>query len=173
MQERIGILEKKSEQNKRFEKINSTLFKISNTINSTSSLEELYEKIHIGLSSIIDTTNFYIASYDKIKDSITFPYVVDTVNVNYPSVIENCQTASLTAEVIKSGAPIMITKSDILAKLYKHELQNPKCTTAEIWLGVPLTHLGEIIGVMAVQNYDNFLCYDQMDKRVMIAVADR
>jgi len=167
------LLESELEQNQRYEKINLTLFEISNAINTTSSLDELYKIIHLALSSIIDTTNFYIASYDKVHDSVTFPYIVDTVDVNYLPVIEISKTASLTAEVIKTGAPIMITKADILAQQDNSSLINPGCTPAEIWLGVPLKYLGEIVGVMTVQNYNNPLCYDQMDMKVMVAVADQ
>ncbi len=94
------------------------------------------------------------------------------MDVNYPPVIEISKTASLTAEVIRTGAPIMITKSDILAQRDKSRLVIPGCTPAEIWLGVPLKYLGEIVGVMAVQNYNNPLCYDQTDMKVMVAVAD-
>ena len=79
LQQRIALLESELEQNQRYEKINLTLFEISNAINTTSSLDELYKIIHLALSSIIDTTNFYIASYDKVHDSVTFPYIVDTV----------------------------------------------------------------------------------------------
>ncbi len=80
LQQRVVLLEKELVQNQRFEKINSTLFEISNAINTASSLDELYKTIHLALSSIIDTTNFYIASYDKVHDSVTFPYIVDTVD---------------------------------------------------------------------------------------------
>ncbi len=59
LQLRIALLERESVQNQRFEKINSTLFEIANAINTTSSLDELYKTIHLILSSIIDTTNFY------------------------------------------------------------------------------------------------------------------
>ena len=57
----------------RAEKINRTLFRIASAVNSASHLEELYGSIHRILSSVIDTTNFYIALYDKSVDSITFP----------------------------------------------------------------------------------------------------
>jgi len=112
LQQRVALLEKESKQNQRFEEINSTLFEISNAINTTSSLGELYKTIHLALSSIIDTTNFYIASYDTIHDSITFPYIVDTVDVNYPPVIGISKTASLTAEVIRTSPSFLVINHD-------------------------------------------------------------
>lgn len=173
LQQRIAVLEKDLKKSQRFEKINSTLSEISAAISTTSSLDELYKTIHLSLSSIIDTTNFYIASYDKVQDSVTFPYIVDTVDGSYPPVINISQKASLTAEVIRTGSPLMITKAEVLTQRDESGLEIPGCTPAEIWLGVPLKYLRKIVGVMTVQSYTNPLCYDQTDMKVMVAVADQ
>lgn len=173
LQQRVLQLEQESLQAKRFAKTNSTLFNISNAINTTSSLDELYKKIHLSLSSIIDTTNFYIALYDKVQDLVTFSYVVDSVDSHYPPVTRMGKDSSLTAEVIRSGVPLMVTKSDMLSQLKRSGLKPPGGTPSEIWLGVPLRRLGETVGVMAVQNYSDPHCYDRADMKVMVAVADQ
>jgi two-component system, cell cycle sensor histidine kinase and response regulator CckA len=173
LEQRITLLENKSAQRKRFEEINRTLFKISNAVNITSNLSELFRKIHLALSPIIDTTNFYIALYDETKDSVTFPYCVDSVDECYPPVIEVSRTASLTAEVIRTGCPIMATKAEILTLRAKSGLKIPACTPSEIWLGVPLKTRDKIIGVMAVQSYHDPRCYDKTDMDVLVSVADQ
>ena len=173
LEQRITLLENESEQRRRFEEINSALFKIANAINVTSNLDELYHSIHQALGAIIDTTNFFIALYEKTDDSISFPYIVDTVDAWYPPVFEISKLASLTAEVVRSHKPLLITKQEILTERAKGILKVPVCTPAEIWLGVPLLARGEIIGVMAVQSYDDPLRYDQTDLQVMTAVADQ
>jgi len=68
LEKRIALLENESAQRKCFEEINLSLFKISNAVNMTSSLDELFRTIHLALSPVIDTTNFFIALYDKTKD---------------------------------------------------------------------------------------------------------
>ena len=173
LEQRIALLESESAQRKRFEEINHSLFKISNAVNMTSSLDELFRSIHLALSHIIDTTNFYIALYDKTKDSVTFPYCVDAVDACYPPVIEVSSTASLTAEVIRTGRPLLVSKAEILAQRAASIFKIPTCTPSEIWLGVPLKTRDEIIGVMAVQSYHDPLCYDQTDMDVMVSVADQ
>jgi len=173
LKRKVRLLEKESEQRKRFEDINATLFTISNSVNMTSNLDELFQSIHKALSSIIDTTNFYIALYDIEVDGIIFPYIVDSVDHCYPSVLNVSKTSSLTAAIIKSGEPLLITKSDILRHQANSPLTTPCCSPAEIWLGVPLKTKGKIIGVMAVQSYTTPLCYDQTDLNVMVAVADQ
>ena len=173
LEQRISLLEKESERRKRLEEINTTLFKIANAINVTSNQNELFRSIHHALGAIIDTTNFYIALYEKSDDSITFPYVVDTVDSQYPPVVAISKTSSLSAEVIRSRQPLLITKTEQTLQAKQHHLPRPTCSPSEIWLGVPLQSRGEIIGVMAVQNYRDCNCYDQTDLNVMVAVADQ
>ena len=173
LEQRIAMLENESAQRKRFEEINRTLFKISNAVNMTSNLDELFRTIHLALGSIIDTTNFFISLYDRTTDSATFPYCIDTADAYYPPFIEVSKTASLTAEVIRTGSPVLIAKAERLALLSKSSLKNLRLTPAEIWLGVPLKTRDEIIGVMAVQSYHDPMCYDQTDMDVMVSVADQ
>ena len=173
LEQRIALLENKAGQWKRFEAINSTLFKISNAINTTSSLDELFKNIHLILSPIIDTTNFYIALYDRIQDSVTFSYFADTVDEFYPTIFEISKSASLTAEVIRTKVPLMMNKAEMLAHWTTSSFIRPACTPAAIWLGVPLKIRGEIIGVMAVQNYHVPLSYDQTDMKVLVSVSDQ
>jgi len=173
LKQRIAFLEHESYQRKRFEAIHTALLAISRAVNTTSGLDDLFRSIHLALSPIIDTTNFYIALYDKLNDSVTFPYIVDTVDECYPPVIHISKTESLTAEIIRTRNPLMVTKSEIINRRNASNLKTPACTPAEVWLGVPLKTQNEIIGVMAVQNYLDPLCYDQTDLNVMVAVADQ
>jgi PAS domain S-box-containing protein len=173
LEQRITLLENESAQRERFEVINDTLFKISNAVNMTSNLDELYRTIHLALSPVIDTTNFYISLYDKTEDRVTFPYCVDTVDACYPPVIEVSKTSSLTAEVIRTGRPLCVTKAEILTRRAESSLKIPACTPSEIWLGVPLKTRDEIIGVMVVQSYLDPKCYDQTDMNLMVSVADQ
>ncbi len=54
------------------EDVTLALYEISNAVNTTSDLDELYKKIHQSLGRIIDTKNFYIAiSLPSISNLIT------------------------------------------------------------------------------------------------------
>lgn len=155
----------------RLEAINTALYRISEAVNATTSLRELYGKIHTALSTVIDTTNFYIALYEERDDSLSFPYIVDSVDLCYPPVINVSRTASLTADVIRSQAPLLIRKAETLARRAASGLLIPACTPAEVWLGVPLKTPRATIGVMTVQSYGNPDCYDQTDMDVLVSVA--
>jgi len=154
------------------EAINAALFHISDAVSTVTSQQELYRTIHRVLSSVIDTTNFYIALYEKANDSLSFPYIIDTVDACYPPVLNVSKTASLTAGVIRSQSPLLIRKAEILERQARSGLTIPPCTPAEVWLGAPLKTLRGIIGVMAVQSYNDKDCYDQTDMNVLVSVAD-
>ncbi len=170
---RIQELQNESQIKSRFEKINQTLFKISNSINTTSNLPELYESIHTSLSAIIDTTNFFIARYDNENDTVEFPYCVDEIDGQLPPVKNFTQTASLTAEVVRTGKPILIDKEATIKYRIESGFPIPGCTPSEQWLGAPLKIKGKIIGVIAMQTYTNKRLYDETDKDVIVAVADQ
>jgi len=173
LKERVQDLENGLSTQNRYKNIIHTLFKISSAINTTSNLVELYKSIHGELSSVIDTTNFFIAIYDKVQDNLTFPYCVDSVDECYPPVIEISKTESLTAKVIRTGVPLLVTKDEMISQRQKSQRIIPTCTLSESWLGVPLKIEVSIIGVMAVQSYDDANCYDQTDLEVLVSAADQ
>ncbi len=172
LEQRIDFLVNESHTRSRSEELNSALFRISKAVSTNSSLYDFFKTTHFALSHVIDTTNFFIALYDQDNDSITFPYVVDTVDKSYPPVIEISKTVSLTAEVIRTARPLLATKAEVLARWSKRNLVLPLCTPSEIWLGVPLQIKGKIRGVIAIQSYSDPQCYDQADLKLMVAVAE-
>ncbi|RPI76355.1 MAG: PAS domain S-box protein, partial [Desulfobacteraceae bacterium] len=145
-------------------------------VNISDTLETLYKSIHGSLSRIIDTTNFWIALYHEEKDSLSFVYVVDTVddpagfeerfNVSDP------HTPMRATEVIRTGKPVLSIKADFLKKLKKINRQAAK-TISEIWLGVPLKIQGKVIGVMAVHSFDNPQLYDEKDADILMSVSEQ
>jgi signal transduction histidine kinase/sensor domain CHASE-containing protein/DNA-binding response OmpR family regulator/GAF domain-containing protein/HPt (histidine-containing phosphotransfer) domain-containing protein len=171
----IAIDRKRAEEaRERSENINLTLFAISNAANTAPSLPDLFQQIHTSLGHILDAGNFYIALYDRDTDTITFPYSVDeTIAVRAP--IQNAidKLNSLTAEVVRTGQPILITKEQLLERLERSPDKTHHGVMAAVWVGVPLKIKGEVIGVMTVQNYHNHKQYDLNDIEVMMSVSDQ
>jgi signal transduction histidine kinase/DNA-binding response OmpR family regulator/sensor domain CHASE-containing protein/GAF domain-containing protein len=171
----IAIDRKRAEEaRRRSENINLTLFAISNAANTAPSLPDLFQQIHASLGCILDAGNFYIALYDRDTDTITFPYSVDeTVTVRAP--IQNAvnKPNSLTAEVVRTREPLLITKEQLLERLERSADKTQHGVMAAVWVGVPLKIKGEVIGVMTVQNYHNHKQYDLSDIEVMMSVSDQ
>ena len=158
------------QQRKHAEEINRTLFKISNAVNTSTNLDELYKSIHQSLGSIIDVTSFYIALYHKEDDSASFPYKVDEVMTDDSDIQNVSKTTSLTCEVIRTGKPLLITKEEMKAKAAKSDKTEIR-DISEIWLGVPLKFNNEVIGVMATQTYTDPNLYTQKDVEIFSSVS--
>ena len=169
----VADLKKQLRQVSRFEEINKTLYKVSRAVSTTTVLDELYPLIRSALSDIIDTTNFFVALYEPLRDSLTFPYCVDTVDHIYPEAIEISQTESLAAEVIRSRQPLLISRAEHLRRRSMSSRRIPACSVAEVWLGVPLLASDELVGVMAVQSYTDADLYDHTDMQMLVSVAEQ
>jgi signal transduction histidine kinase/CheY-like chemotaxis protein/GAF domain-containing protein len=163
-------------QRKHAEEVNRTLFAISNAVNTTDNLNELYRSIHQSLQKVIDAANFYIALYHKENDSISFAYFVDQkdtqTEIDRFFVKNASKSSSITAELIKTGRPMFYRKQDILERAGKLNLP-PIGTTAELWLGVPLKIKNEVMGAMVVQHYEDPDRYDQKDADILLSISDQ
>jgi len=60
------------------QEINQVLYDISQAINETVQLDDLFQIIHQSLGQIIDVTNFFIVQYNSAENTIRFPYHVDS-----------------------------------------------------------------------------------------------
>ncbi len=156
------------------EETNKVLFEISNAVNTTRNLNELYASIHLSLGRIIDVTNFFIALYDKDADNVIFPYFVDEIEgirLEIPKISE--KENSLTIDVIKSGKPLLITKDQYMERVNQSKSKKTMGEPASVWLGVPLIIKDDVIGVMTTQSYRNSNQYNQQDVDIMLSVSDQ
>ncbi len=154
------------------EEINRTLFTISNALNTTFNPDDLYRSIHSSLSRIIDVTNFYIALYDRKRDSITFPYHVDEVDNDLLDLKDVSQSLSMTSEVVRNEKPILIRREALMDRI-RQSNKKPIGTLAAIWLGVPLRVKNEVIGAMVVQSYSDPDLYSERDVEILVSVSDQ
>ncbi len=157
------------------ERVNQVLFRISNAVNTTLNLDELYTSIHRSLGDILDVSNFYIALYDKKEDMLSFPYHIDD-KTDFPICSMDKtrvkDSASLTGRIIRTGKPIFLTK-DAIVRLYEREGKKPVGKMAEVWLGVPLTVGNDVIGAMVMQSYEDSELYDERDMDLLTSVSEQ
>ncbi|MFH0782012.1 MAG: PAS domain S-box protein, partial [Pseudomonadota bacterium] len=150
------------------EQVNRVLFSISDAVNSTHDLEELYRTIHQILGTVIDATNFFIAIVDRQKRTLYFPYHVDTVDDDFSALTDFDITTSLTGLVVAEKKPVLLHATELQARAAKNGVWGPEPL---IWLGVPLLNGGEVIGVIAVQSYIDAGVYDENDLQLLAAVS--
>jgi len=161
---------REEERRKKSEETNKVLFEISNAINTTRNLYELYESIHRSLERIIDVTNFYIARYDKKTNLISFPYYVDEYDDFGQDYFHYLKTDSLTNEVFKANKVLFLKKKDLKYRASQNRIVG---TTPVVWIGIPLKVKGNVIGLMVTQSYNDPNLYDQSDVEILNSVSDQ
>ena len=150
------------------EKLKNLVYKISNAVNTTKDLNELFTVIRLELSNVIDTSNLFIALYDKEKNEITLPYFVDQKDrfVRFPA------KKSLTNYLIKQNKPLLLTGKDYKKLLAKNEIEIIG-TPAKVWLGVPLNINEETIGAIVLQNYLKEDAFDEKDLELLRFISNQ
>ncbi len=135
--------------------IQQTILKILQAVNSTFSLEEICDYLYNTVAEIIPIKNFYVALYDKSKESITFPYFKDEFNAK-PS--NRKFRSGLTEYVIKTKTTLLLNSENIEGKI-KDGMILPTNMPVKSWLGVPLFIQEDIAGVIVIKEYqrENFL----------------
>jgi transcriptional regulator with GAF, ATPase, and Fis domain len=174
--EALSAVEKKDylrqiEALKRAEKINRVLFRISNAVNTTSDLNQLYFSIHQTLSQIIDVSNFIIALYDSQKRTLRFPYYQDEKEKGPEELIVDYDVSdSLTGQVIIDRKPVLLNHEALLERESQRRLVG---SVPLVWLGTPLIADDKVIGVMAVQSYTNPHLFDEKDIEILASVSEQ
>ncbi len=150
--------------------IRDVLLHISQAANTIPNLLELLEVIHAQLSRLINAANFYVALYNPRSETYTFPFHHDLreeINRedNYPL------EGSLTDYVRRTGKPLWGDDATH-REMMKQELVGDVGAPAPIWIGVPLKTANDVIGVVAIQSYDNPNAYIPEDMHLLEFVSD-
>ena len=155
-------------ERKRSELIQKLLYNISNAIITTDNLKTLIGTIRKQLGTIIDTTNFYVALYDKYSDTISLPFFAD-IKDNYTSFPAG---KTFTKYVIETKKSLIANKKKIKQLIEEGHVEIFGASS-KIWLGVPLIIDGEVTGVLAVQSYNDESAFNESDLEMLEFIADQ
>lgn len=148
------------------DRVQHVLYEISKATLSSGSLHELLEIVRKQLGTLIDSTNFYIAFYDKETGMCSTEYDVDQKDeiAIWPA------EKSVTGYVIKHRKSLLATDEEIQVLFKKGEFEMIG-TPSKVWLGVPLMVNREAIGALVVQNYEDRNAYNEKDKLMLEFVS--
>ncbi|OGR20628.1 MAG: hypothetical protein A3J85_04120 [Desulfobacula sp. RIFOXYA12_FULL_46_16] len=152
------------------DKINYTLYDISNAVNTTRNLDELYQSIYNSLNKLMPLPNFYIAIYDHQKKTIHFEYFIDEYDDDFPIIETLEEPGCLTGEVILAGRPLFLKENMLMEWTRKNKIVG---TVPKIWLGVPLIIQGKVIGAICVQHYSDPGYFSHQHLEILISVSDQ
>ena len=154
---------------KRAERVQQFLVHISSAILSAESLDDLFEVIHHELGKVMDTTNFYIALYDKSTEMIVSPYYRDEKNLNFKIFPAD---KNLTAMVIKKASPLLISQRALKQMIANGKVEEI-AEQPKVWLGVPLLAKNKVIGAIVVQSYHDKHAFKKDELEILKFISDQ
>ena len=154
-------------ESKRAQILQDAVYRISQTVDQTKSLSELYEAVHTVVGDVMPADNFYISLYDENKNEISFPYFVD--EIDQPAEPQK-PGKGLTEYVLKTGKSLLCTP-EIDRELQRKGEVELVGEPAPVWLGVPLKIEQKTIGVMVVQHYSDADAYGEREEHMLEYVS--
>ncbi|MGD8519015.1 MAG: GAF domain-containing protein, partial [Anaerolineae bacterium] len=154
------------ERNQRITEL-SVLNQIAHAVSSTLELEDLLNVIYEQISLLMDTTSFFIALYDREKDHVSFPYVIDP---NQREGEHPCDwDQDLVAQIIHTREPVLLPTGT--AEPHRGVGGPADGGDCRSWLGVPMIAKDQVLGVIAVQSYDQAHVYDASHLSLLSTVS--
>jgi PAS domain S-box-containing protein len=155
-------------ERKQAQALQEAVYQIAAAAETTSSLDELYPKIHQSISSVMPAENFFIALYDETQNLLKFPYFKDVEDEIYLGGIEPGR--GTTAYVLRTGKSLLCTE-ETQAELERQGELTLQGAPSAIWLGVPLIVEGKTIGAMVVQHYTDPNAYGEREQHMLEFVS--
>ena len=158
------------------EAVNNVLYNISRAANSDISLKQLYPVIREELSTIIDTTNFYIALFDEEKNKLYFSYYADETGERDKDflVSKYSNSDSIFNYIFKTGESLLLNYNKYKRMIDRGDFNSyDVITNKQVWLGVPLKVESKIIGSMILQSYTDPNLYSKKDIKLMEFVSQQ
>lgn len=158
------------------EAVNNVLYNISRAANSDISIKQLYPIIREELSTIIDTTNFYIALFDEEKNKLYFPYYADETGERDEDflVSKYSNSDSIFNYIFKTGESLLLNYNKYKRMIDRGDFNScDVITNKQIWLGVPLKIENKVIGSMILQSYIDPNLYSKKDIKLMEFVSQQ
>ncbi|MDZ7633218.1 MAG: hypothetical protein U5L72_01745, partial [Bacteroidales bacterium] len=109
-------------------------YNISTVALQDSDIFDIYPTIVQEIGKLWNVNNFFIALYNREKDTLTFPFFADGAP---PLPGETAAKNTLTGWVIRNNKAVLLDEIDIL-KIEKTGAISLVGSPCKIWMGVPL-----------------------------------
>ncbi len=148
----------------------SALNRIAGAVSATLDLEALLETVYNEIQPLFQPDAFFIALYEPEERIIDFHFLIDEGQRAVP--MRQPLDRSLTAHVIRSKQPLLISNRDEIYARFPHIERWGTQKVSETWLGVPMRVGEQLIGVISVQAYNDH-AYDDEDMELLGTIADQ
>jgi GAF domain-containing protein/CheY-like chemotaxis protein/HPt (histidine-containing phosphotransfer) domain-containing protein len=175
LRDRIAELEASESDRERAEHVQAALYRIAETASAAEDMQAFYAEMHRIVGELMYADNFYIVLYDEERQSMNWPFYVDTVGEGWPdpNVWEPMGTGDargITAYLLRTGTPLLLDFAGIedLARRGEVDIIGVPSVT---WLGAPLRAEGRTVGAMVVQSFLDDVHHSELDRELLTFVA--
>lgn len=150
------------------------LNRLAQALTARLTVGEVLEETYRGVSRLLNATNFYIGLYDSQKNEISFPF-----NVTESAVDQQIKVISAgqgyAGYMVRNHKGLLITEDTVEKTLEKTTEMGIERVgqPALSYLGAPLVIGDQVLGVVAVQDYDTPHAYDKRDQTLLTAIASQ
>ncbi|MRR19577.1 PAS domain S-box protein [bacterium] len=143
-------------------------YNISTVALQDSDIFDIYPTIVQEIGKLWNVNNFFIALYNREKDTLTFPFFADERDHFQETAAKN----TLTGWVIRNNKSVLLDEMDIL-KIEKTGAISLVGSPCKIWMGVPLKMDDEVIGAICLQDYKSIDAFNNDDLQVFEFIANQ
>jgi len=156
-------------EKKWMEKVEASLYAISEAAYSTKNLDELYAAIHSIVMGLMPAENFFIALAEPATDEIRFLYLADAHTPPGKSRTRK-RGKGLTEIILDTGKSLLLDHNEYMEMVYQGEIEIHGEPPIQ-WVGVPMKTGSKTIGVLAVQTYTKNVTLSESHKRILEFVS--
>ena len=167
-------LQKEITERTNAEQLQAALYRISELTASSRDMDSFYHAVHQVLSGLMPADNCYIALIDNERSKLTFPFYLDQYA---PPARERPLSRGFTEYVIRCGDARLIN-ADTAEKLVsageiRRGMADPATPARHSTsrLGAPLLIDQQVIGVTALQSYDQRYGYSDNELNILRFVS--
>ncbi len=160
------------ETQKRAEEL-TVLNELGRELASQLDIRGIAESVFRNASRLMDTTNFFLATYDEASQTLGYPLVVNEGDIIH--VPDRPLANGLSDYVIRSKQPLYI-QDHVLDKMKELGIEFRAIggdTPSQCWLGAPLISGTKVLGLLAVQSVTKPNLYTPQQRDLLNAIGSQ
>jgi len=152
---------------KQAEDVMAAMFTLADRTAAVSDVRKLFDEIHTIVGGLVYARNFFVARYDPISDTVSYPYYVDEFSATpQPAPLQK----GLIEQVLRSGEALFATQ-ETLERIIQDGGMDAMDTPFINWLGVPIMRGARAIGLLGIKSYTDDIQFSELEKKLLSFVA--
>lgn len=166
--DRSGQLLQEVLEQQRAREVQGALLQLAHLASAEIDDDTFYARTHDLIGSLLDARSLSIALQSVDASRLEFRYCVSAGRRQLKTRING---QGLSEYVLRRGEPTLLQQPHIEALRAAGEIGPETARRTTSWLGAPLCHGGDVVGVVAVSSCDAMASYGARDEAVLASLA--